>query len=170
MWDRLLRFVFEQLRRLFEAMEGVPYGRIIVSVLVALAVAITIARLVMGIVAERRAGDANRQSGATAKRAAQLSDAERLAASGEYTAAAHVLFAVVLAAGSARGEFRVHPSKTLGDYARDIRKRATGWYQPFSAFRSRFDRVMYGDTACSADDYQRLLSDVRAMLANDRVA
>ncbi len=170
LWDRVLRFLFDQVQRLFEAVSAVQYGRIIVTILVILAVGIVVARLVLGIVAERKAGDADKNAGTSTQRAAQLADAERLAVNGEYTAAAHVLFAVVLATGSARGEFRVHPSKTLGDYAREIRRRATGWQQPFAAFRHRFDRAMYGNTACSADDYQGLLAAVQAMLTKDRAA
>lgn len=170
LWDRLLRFIGDLFERLFEAVSTVQYGRTIVIVLVTLAVAVVLARLVMGIVAERKEGKANSREGASTRRGAQLADAERLASNGEYTAAAHLLFAVLLAAGGARGEFRVHPSKTLGDYARDIRRRATAWQQPFAAFRHRFDRAMYSDTACSAEDYEGLLADVQAMLANDRAA
>ena len=170
LWDRLLRFVGDLFERLFEAVSDVPFGRTIVIVLVILAVALVLARLAMGIVAERNAGPADGRQGTSTQRAAQLADAERLAVNGEYTAAAHLLFAVVLAVGSARGEFRVHPSKTLGDYAREIRRRATGWQQPFAAFRHRFDRAMYGDAACSAEDYQGLLTDVQAMLTRDRAA
>jgi hypothetical protein len=170
LWDRFQRFVVDQFARLFDAVSEVPFGRTVVIVLVILAVALVLARLVMGIVAERNAGHTDSRQGASTQRAAQLADAERLAANGEYTAAAHLLFAVVLAAGSARGEFRVHPSKTLGDYAREIRRRATAWQQPFAAFRHRFDRAMYRDTACSAEDYQALLTDVQAMLTRDRAA
>ncbi len=170
LWDRFQRFIVDQFERLFEAVSEVPFGRTVVIVLVILAVALVLARLLMGIVAERKAGNSDNRAAASTRRTAQLADAERLASNGEYTAAAHVLFAVVLAAGGARGEFRVHPSKTLGDYAREIRRRATGWQQPFAAFRHRFDRAMYGDAACSAEDYQGLLTDVQAMLTRDRAA
>jgi hypothetical protein len=170
LWDRVVRFVIDQLGRLFEVVSTVQYGRTIVVILVILAVGVVLARLAIGISAERKAGSANDGASVLSRRAVQLADAERLASSGEYTAAAHMLFAVVLAAGSARGEFRVHPSKTLGDYAREMRRRATGWQYPFSAFRNRFDRVVYGDGACSAEDYHGLLTDVQAMLASDRAA
>ncbi len=168
--ERLLRFIFDQLQHLFDVTSSVPYGRTIVTVLVILAVGIVVARLVLGIVAEGQRGDAREREGALTHRAAQLADAERLALRGEYTAAAHLLFAVVLSTGSARGAFREHPSKTLGDYAREIRRGGTGWQQPFAAFRHRFDHAMYGNTACNAEDYQGMLAAVQTMLMHDHAA
>lgn len=164
LWDKILRFVVDQLNRLIDAVGATTYGRTIALTLVALAVGLIIARLVLGVVAERQIGGAKPRRNTDAQNSAQLSEAERLASQGEYTAAAHVLFALVLSTGSARGEFRFHPSKTSGDYAREIRRRATRWLHPFQNFRQRYDRVIYGDTVCSVDEYQALLKDVRSML------
>ena len=156
----------DQFNRLLEAVGATAHGRTIALTLVVLAVGLILARLVLGVVAERKVGDAMPRRSADAHNAAQLSEAERLASNGDYTAAAHVLFALVLSTGSARGEFRFHPSKTSGDYAREIRRRATRWLQPFQAFRRRYDRVIYGNTGCSVDEYQALLNDVQVMLGS----
>jgi Domain of unknown function (DUF4129) len=164
LWDRLLQFLLDQLRALLEGTTRLPYGRAVVIALVVIAVGLVIARVVMGIRAERAVG-AGRSVGATsAENSAQIAAAERLAAEGDYTAAAHVLFACILATGSARGEFRFHPSKTSGDYARELRRRATTWLSPFQEFRARYDRVIYGDAICSPDDYRVLLQQAQQMV------
>ncbi|MCC6241808.1 MAG: DUF4129 domain-containing protein [Gemmatimonadaceae bacterium] len=164
LWDRLFQFLGDQLRALVDAISHTEYGRPVVLVLVAVLVVLVLARVVIGIRAEREVG-ARRVVGPTAvENQAQLAAAERLAAAGEYTAAAHVLFACVLATGSARGEFRFHPSKTSGDYARDLRRRAAAWLAPFQDFRARYDRVIYGDAVCSAEDYRVLLQKAQQMV------
>ena len=166
--DRAVRFVFDQFRRLLEAVDSVPFGRTAFLAFLVVAVGLVIARLVMGIAAERRSA-VSRQGVADARsESAQLGAAQQLAADGDYLAAAHVLFAVLVATGGARGEFRVHPSKTSGDYVRDIRRKSTRWLHPFQQFRQRYDRVIYGKATCTAEDYEALLRDVQTMLSADR--
>lgn len=91
-------------------------------------------------------------------------DAERLARAGEFTAAAHALYGALLARLAAGGEVRVHPSKTAGDYARELRRRASRAQPAFQAFRARYDRVIYGTGRCSADEFAALLLDARPLL------
>lgn len=169
LWGKFARWVGEHLNRAFEALSGLPGGRIIVFALLAAVIALIVARIAIGIQAERasksrrilRHGDVATIS---------LAEAERLAAAGDYTAAAHALFALLLIAGSAQGQFRVHASKTTGDYARELRRKSAQWLRPFQSFRSRYDRVIYGDMHCTAEDYGALLSDARAMLLRERAA
>lgn len=160
-----LRWLFDHVARLFAFISDTPYGRVITVALVLVAIALIIVRLIIGIRAERMArkplGFRNAGAGGTT----HLANAERLAAAGDYTAAAHALFSSLLAAGASRGEFRVHPSKTTGDYVADLRRRHTEWLRPFQSFRRRYDRVIYGDMQCSAEDYQALRSDAQQMLA-----
>ena len=166
--DRAMRFVLDQFGRLLEAVGSVPFGRTVFLAVLLLAVGLVVARLVMGIAAERRSA-VSRQGVADARsESAQLGAAQQLAADGDYLAAAHVLFAVLVATGGARGEFRVHPSKTSGDYVRDIRRKSTRWLHPFQQFRQRYDRVIYGKATCTAEDYEALLRDVQTMLSADR--
>lgn len=169
-WDKILRFFIDQVNRLLDVVGATAYGRIITITLVVLAAGLVLARLALGVVAERRAGSFTQRHSADVESTARLSEAEQLAAKGDFTAAAHVLFAIVLSTGNARGEFRFHPSKTSGDYAREIRRQATRWLHPFQNFRQRYDRVIYGDTVCSADEYQALLTEVYSMLGRERVA
>jgi hypothetical protein len=62
----------------------------------------------------------------------------------------------------ARNErLRLDPSKTSGDYARDLRARASSSYQPFRSFARRFDVAVYGHGGCDA----ALITDLRALAA-----
>jgi hypothetical protein len=51
------------------------------------------------------------------------------------------------------------PSKTSGDYARELRARGSASYQPFRDFSRRFDVAVFGHGGCDAaliDDLRRL--------------
>jgi hypothetical protein len=98
------------------------------------------------------------------------SDAERLAASSRFTEAAHALFAALLSSLAARGEVRLHASKTAGDYARELLRRGSPVQAGFQAFRRRYDRIIYGVGECSAEEYAALLHDARPLLAVERAA
>ena len=54
---------------------------------------------------------------------------------------------------------RLDPSKTSGDYARELRARGSASYQPFRAFARRFDVAVFGHGGCDA----RLIDDLRAL-------
>ncbi len=95
-------------------------------------------------------------------------DAQDLAAAGEFTEAAHALYRALLLRLSARGVVRLHPSKTAGDYARELRRRNVADQAPFQAFRVRYDRLIYGAGSCGADDYAALLHEARPIM--DRAA
>lgn len=168
--SRALRWFSDLLDALFTSVRGAPYGREITIAVVALLVALVIARIVLGVRAERALVAARVPRKATVADLSALADAERLAQAGDFTAAAHALFAALLRACAARGEVRLHPSKTTGDYARELRRRNTPSLRPFQSFRSRYDRVIYGDMQCSAGDYAALSSDARQLLGGERAA
>lgn len=168
--SRVLRWFGDLLESLFTSVRGAPYGREITTAVVALLVAIVVARIVIGVRAERALVAARVPRKATVADLTALADAERLAQAGDFTAAAHALFAALLRACAARGEVRLHPSKTTGDYARELRRRNTPSLRPFQSFRSRYDRVIYGDMQCSAGDYAALSTDARQLLGTERAA
>ena len=65
-------------------------------------------------------------------------------AEGRYEEAAHTLYrGVIMSLGKAE-RLRVDPSKTSGDYARELRRRGAASLNPFRAFTRRFDVVVYG--------------------------
>ena len=168
--SRALRWFGDLLDALFTSVRGAPYGREVTIAVVALLVAIVVARIVIGVRADRALVAARVPRKATGADRSALADAERLAQAGDFTAAAHALFAALLRACAARGEVRLHPSKTTGDYARELRRRNTPSLRPFQSFRSRYDRVIYGDMQCSAGDYAALSTDARQVLGTERAA
>ena len=85
--------------------------------------------------------------------------ADRLAAEGRYEEAAHALYHGVLVALGRQERLRLDPSKTSGDYARELRARGSAYYQPFRAFGRRFDIAVFGHGGCDA----RLIDDLRAL-------
>ena len=169
-WDRVVRWILERLGDLFSAIGGTSYGRIITIAALVLVVSLILVRIAIGISAERRLRGDPRPGRATVSGTTMLSDAERLAASGDFTAAAHALFAALLAACAARGELRLHPSKTTGDYARDLRRRNAPSLRGFQSFRSRYDRVIYGDMQVSASEYATLAAEARALILREQRA
>ena len=168
--SRVLRWLGETISRFLNSIEGTPNGRAIAITALVLLVAIVVARVVIGIRAEQALREGRKPRRPTLAGTIALADAERLAASGDYTAAAHALFAALLATFALRGEVRLHASKTTGDYARELRRRGSSSFKPFQSFRSRYDRVIYGEMECSASDYASLSSDARVLLGAERAA
>ncbi len=168
--SRALRWLGDLLETLFTTVRGAPYGREITIGVVALVVALVAARIVIGVRAERALVAARAPRKASVADITALADAERLAQAGDFTAAAHALFTALLRACAARGEIRLHPSKTTGDYARELRRRNTPSRHVFQSFRSRYDRVIYGNRECSAGDYAALSADARQLLDKERAA
>ncbi len=146
-----------------ELFRGSETARVVLWSLVALLVLLLIARIVIGI----REGE-RRKRGLPAHRSTSVDpwgDAERLSSTGSYTEAAHALFAALLMACAARGELRIHSSKTTGDYLRELRRRSAPSVGGFARFRARYDRIIYGDRSCDAEGYAALLEDARTLIA-----
>ena len=83
--------------------------------------------------------------------------ARRLAASGAYTDAAHALYEALLDRVSARVPLRLDPSKTAGDYARDLRRAAPTVFGPFREFARGYEVVIYRLGSCDQPRFQSLL-------------
>ena len=83
--------------------------------------------------------------------------AQRLASEGDYTAAAHELYGAVLLSASRGGLVRLHDAKTIGDYLREMRTRASaGLLQAFREFTRGYEYVVYGVGQCDRARYERL--------------
>ena len=145
-------------------------GRTVTIVLLAILLVLVIARMV--IVARSARDDIpSAADGRRARRARDAwADAQRLAALGSFTEAAHALLSALLASFAARGELRLHSSKTAGDYARELARAGSRSTRGFDVFRRRYDRVIYGDGTCSAGQFEELLADARPLLAEAEAA
>jgi hypothetical protein len=151
-----------------DAMRGIPGGRATILTIVAVVLLLIIGRLFLAaqwsddVLFRRKAG------GARAFRIDPWTDAERLAAAGDYMGAAHALYQAVIRRLAVSERVRVHASKTSGDYVRDLRRRGSPLAASFQAFGRRFDRVVFGAGVCTAADYAALRAE--AMAIPDRQA
>jgi hypothetical protein len=82
--------------------------------------------------------------------------AEELSARGEFTDAAHALYAALLENAAQAGQIRLHPSKTAGDYVRELRNRSSSLFTLFRDFARSYETVIYGLGSCDAERYHRL--------------
>ncbi len=152
--DRILDWLAALIRRFFSGLSEIPNMRWIVlgvAILVVLAIG---ARLWLGT----EAGERRRRvrPGAVEGSGDPWAEAERVAASGDYTAAAHLLYRGVTARLAANDQIRLHPSKTSGDYARELRMRGSPVHTEFRQFGRRYDHVLFGTGTCDAETYAAL--------------
>jgi hypothetical protein len=83
-------------------------------------------------------------------------EAERLARAGQYTDAAHALYLGLLDDMARRDQVRLHYSKTVGDYGRDLRRRSSGLAPRYRDFARTYETVVYGVGTCDRERYERL--------------
>jgi Domain of unknown function (DUF4129) len=117
-----------------------------------------------------RVGDAPGAAWRTSRRRGEWTGdpwatAQRLAAAGNYTDAAHALYQGLLRALARRDNLRLHESKTVGDYARELRARSSQRVTPFREFARTYEVVVYGLGTCDQDRYDRLHSLAVSMAA-----
>jgi hypothetical protein len=93
--------------------------------------------------------------------------AQRLASAGDYTAAAHALYGALLDAAARGQQVRIHPSKTVGDYARELRSRRSRLFADFRKFAGDYEVVIYDDQHCDRERYERLFQLAVPMLSAD---
>jgi hypothetical protein len=129
----------------------------------ALAAAIVAILAIIGITVyvRRRLLDRGRSIAAGATRSGTRgrdpwSHAQVLASAGDFTGAAHALYLALLGNLATRDLLRLHPSKTMGDYLRELRRRPSAPVQTMHEFTRTYELVAYGLRACDADRYARL--------------
>ena len=105
---------------------------------------------------ERRYGEILGTGGEPGTARDPWATAQALAARGEFTAAAHSLYVALLESLAAREQVRLHPSKTIGDYLRELRARSSTVLPPVRDFARSYEMVAYGFRECDATRYERL--------------
>jgi hypothetical protein len=163
--ERFFRWLGDGYDRLLELLRGAPSARSIALGVAGVVVLLIIARILLAA----RARDAGIVSARRASRGAAGDDpwetADRLAAAGQLEEAAHAIYRGVLAGLAVAERLRLDPSKTSGDYARELHRRGSSAHAPFRAFGRRFDLVVYGRTPCdraALDELIRLAEPFRA--------
>ena len=154
LFDRILEWIAALIRRLFSQISEVPNVKWVLLTLAIVAVLAIAARIFLNSEAEERKRRA--RAGTVHGGADPWVDSERLARSGDYTEAAHLLYRAVTERLAAAELIRLHPSKTSGDYARELRIRGAIMHAEFRQFGRRYDHVLFGTGACDAETYASL--------------
>ena len=82
--------------------------------------------------------------------------ARQCAARGDYTAAAHALYASLLHTIAGRDEIELDDAKTIGDYSRELAARSSARLPRFREFARGYETVIYGIGFCDRERYERL--------------
>ena len=93
--------------------------------------------------------------------------AQEAASRGQFTEAAHALYEALLEAAARRGDVRLHQSKTVGDYAREMRGRGSALLARFRDFARSYEVVIYGIGHCDQERYERLLAIARPIITSN---
>ena len=152
--DRLMDWIAALIRRIFASVAEIPNAKWVVLGLAIVVVLAIVTRLVLGHEAEERRRRV--RAGAVQGAGDPWSEADRLAAAGNYTEAAHLLYRGVTERLAAAERIRLHPSKTSGDYARELQRRGFPASGDFRLFGRRYDRAMFGVGTCDAPTYAAL--------------
>jgi hypothetical protein len=167
---RFLRFVIAHIRDWIRQYQGSANGRYIIIAALIVLILIIVARIVSIRDAEahaRRRGFASRASSSDTD---LWSEAQGLAAAGDYTAASHALYAALLVRVARSGGIMLHASKTGGDYWRELYRRGLPIAADFRSFSRRFDRVMFGTGSATAEDFAELANLAERVLGTRRAA
>ena len=159
--DRAFVWLAEAIERIVTLVRNLPSSRAIGLTILGIIVAAILLRLVIAALARDEAGASGRRRGGARAGEDPFVAADRLAAEGRFEDAAHALYHGVLIAVARSDRLRLDPSKTSGDYARELRARGSSSYQPFRQFSRRFDVAVFGHGGCDAaliDDLRRLAS------------
>ena len=160
-WDAVARLF----NRIADFFRGSAAGRHVTLVVVALIVAALLVHFIVAALAARKDQGSAAAAPAGERPGDAWREAERLAAAGRFTDAAHALLAALLAGFARRGEVRLHASKTAGDYARELARRGSPARGQFQQFRRRYDAAIFGTGACDAGEYAALLRDAMPILS-----
>ena len=149
-----------RIERLVDFIRHLPSSRAIGLTVLGIIVVLIVVRLVLAALARDETGTRARRARA-ARVPARIPSSRRIGS--RPRAASRTprtrLYRGVLLALARSDRVRLDPSKTSGDYARELRARGSASYQPFRAFSRRFDVAVFGHGGCDAaliDDLRRL--------------
>jgi hypothetical protein len=154
--SRVLRFLGDELRSLIDLFGGSQNARIAIILAVALLVLAIVGRIVVGRRLELRRQTAGSLRIVGSSRRDYWALAAEMEQRGDFVGASHALYLAVLDTLARAGGITFHPSKTVGDYVRDLRQRRSPSLEPFREFGQRFERDVFGSEPPTAATYQRL--------------
>jgi hypothetical protein len=154
LFERLMEWLGDLLRRIFSGLSEIPHFKWVVLSLTVVVVLAIAARLWLGTESEERRRRA--RTGSIRGTGDPWVEAERLATAGDYTEAAHLLYRGLIERLAAGEQIRLHPSKTSGDYARELQRRGSAVHGDFRQFGRRYDHVLFGTGTCDESTYAAL--------------
>lgn len=165
LWDIIMRWIAQLVTRLFGFAATHPALGYVVRVTVILALVLVAARAGYSLLLARRSPAlAFGQSGIN-RGSDWWATSQRLAAQGDYTAAAHALYLALITGSASRGLISLHDSKTTGDYLRELRKVANGAdVRHFTDFTRSYETVIYGIGTCDSERFTSLRMLAAGML------
>jgi hypothetical protein len=156
--DRLLFWLQDLLARFGKFLRHLPSTRIIGIALVVLLVVFVAGRFIAATYASAREEDLRRTRGKAAPGDDAWLAARQLADDHRYEEAAHQLYRAVLLSVARETRVRLDPSRTSGDYVRDLCRRNSPWLNAFRTFTRRFDRAVYGHEPCDRQTFDELVA------------
>jgi Domain of unknown function (DUF4129) len=151
--SRALDWLGNLIRDLFERATA-SRGTYIIALGAIALVALTAVMRAIVLARARRQAASQRENAVTS---AQLqAEAQGLAAQGAYLQAANTLYTAVVVRLAEQKRVRRHPSKTVGDYWRELRSVSDEKTAAYAAFARVYEIVAYGDKLCDASRYAQL--------------
>lgn len=160
---RFLNALAHVLGSIFDALRSIPGGKATVLTVMGIVLLLILGRVLLATEWGNEVLYRRKPGSRRALRIDPWTEAEQLAAAGDYMGAAHALYQAVIRRLAATERIRVHASKTSGDYVRDLRRRGSPLASPFQVFGRRFDRVVFGAGVCTAEDFAAMRRDALAI-------
>ena len=154
----ILEAIYRFFRRIFEAVNSSDTARSVAIWLGFGVLALLVARAIYVAVQGERlsASTSGGARGSKSPGESAWAAAQHAASTGDYTQAAHFLYAALIQSLAQRERLRLHSSKTAGDYARDLRAKSSPAWSPFRRFVQAFEFIAYGRRECSREEFERL--------------
>lgn len=165
LWDIIIRWMVQLVARLLGVVSEYPVVGYTIRTALVLGLVLIAARLGYSLFLSHRSPNFALGRHGSSRASDWWATAQRLAAQGDYTAAAHALYLALITSAALRGLVLLDDSKTTGDYLRELRRSATSAdTAAFADFTRSYETVIYGIGACDADRFARLRSLAGSML------
>ena len=168
--DRVLVWLAEWLTRLSKVLRGLPSMRTLSLLFAGALVLFVVVRFLIAASARREEGGRRASRRGVASGTDPWQAADELLALGRHEEAAHALYRGVILALAHAERLRIDPSKTSGDYMRELRRRSSSSLSPFVAFARRFDVLVYGHVPPDAAAVEQLRDLTTPFRARSRAA
>jgi hypothetical protein len=155
-WDRFLQWLMILLRRLFEAIMANSATATATRIGIYAGLIVVVLWIANEFIARSRGQQsARRLSRQRAKDPWLLAD--QLAAQGDFTGAAHALYAATLLAVAQQRYVTLHESKTIGEYVRELRRTAPDELtRTFTELSLSYETTVYRIGEYDAERYEAL--------------